>query len=148
MVKDTWYKRLGWFLFYSAITLVIFFLIDLIVQRIVFKYENSNAVVYFIDDNGNKTNDNIKVHVINDPAKIRLKIFSSVDRFTVTVSIDGMELNKVFENTNIIEFELPALAGEYIITCNVHTNPIFGKEQDTLLTRKVIVNKIKTEAFL
>ena len=140
MAKDTWYKRIGWFLFYSAITLVIFFVIDLIVQRVVYNYENSNAVVYFIDDSGNKTTDDIKISSVNEEfVKVKLKIFSSVDNYYVTVAIDGMELNKTFEDTNILEFEIPSMPGEYVVTCNVHTNPRFGKEQDTLLTRKIIV---------
>jgi hypothetical protein len=142
MTKDTWYKRLGWFLFYSAITLVIFYVLDFFLDRAVHNYENSNATVYFVDDYENETTQDIKVTTHDEETTtIKLKIYSSVKRFTVSVAIDGMEISKVFENTSDIEFDIPANDGEYIITCNVHTDPRFGKEQDILLTRKVIVTK-------
>ena len=142
MAKDTWYKRLGWFLFFSAITLVIFFVIELIVQRVVQNYENSNVEAYFVDEAGIRTYDPIVIEKgTEDVQKVKLRIFGSVSRYTITVSIDGTPLLDTFENTNVIEFNIPSNPGEYVITCNFHAYPTFGKEQDILLTTKVIIKE-------
>ena len=79
MAKDTWYKRLGWFLFFSAITLIIFFVIDLIVQRVVQNYENTNVEAYFVDEAGIRTYDPIVIEKgTEDVQKVKLRIFGSV----------------------------------------------------------------------
>lgn len=144
MAKDTWYKRLGWFVLFSAITLVIFFVIDLVVQHFVEKYENSNVTAYFVDDSGQKVEGPLEIIQGDDDLQtVRLKIFGSVGKFKITVSIDGAPLLEEFENTGDIEFKLPSIPGEYIITCNFHAYPTFGKEQDILLTRKVIIKEKK-----
>lgn len=144
MAKDTWYKRLGWFVLFSAITLVIFFVIDLVVQHFVEKYENSNVTAYFVDESGQKVEGPLEIIQGDDDLQtVRLKIFGSVGKFKITVSIDGAPLLEEFENTGDIEFKLPSIPGEYIITCNFHAYPTFGKEQDILLTRKVIIKEKK-----
>ena len=50
MKKDTWYKRLGWFILFSIITLIIFFLIDLLVHRIMYYRDNNEYVTYFTEE--------------------------------------------------------------------------------------------------
>lgn len=142
MAKDTWYKRLGWFLLFSAITLLIFFVIDLIVQKVVEKYESSEVVAYFVDTEGQKTDEPLVIIKGDEEFEtVKLKIFGSVGKFKISVTIDGTPLLEEFENTGDIEFELPSIPGEYVITCNFHAYPTFGKEQDILLTRKVIIKE-------
>lgn len=142
MTKDTWYKRLGWFLLFSAITLVIFFVIDLIVQRIVQNYEDSTVTAYFTNEAGEKVETPLEIIKGDGEVEtVKLQIFGSVGRFKITVAIDGTPLYEEFENNGNIEFELPSIPGEYIITCNFHAYPRFGKEQDILLTRKVIIKE-------
>lgn len=144
MAKDTWYKRLGWFILFSAITLVIFFVIDLVVQRVVEKYESSNVTAYFVDSSGQKVEEPLEILQGDDDLQtVRLKIFGSVGKFKITVSVDGTPLLEEFNNTGDIEFQLPSIPGEYVITCNFHAYPTFGKEQDILLTRKVIIKEKK-----
>lgn len=142
MAKDTWYKRLGWFLFYSAITLIIFFVIDLIVQKVVSNYENSHVEAYFVDKNGDRTFAPIIITKSEEDLEtVKLYIHGSVANYKITVAIDGSPLLNEFENTEEIEFQIPSIPGEYIITCNYHAYPTFGKEQDILLTTKVIVKE-------
>ena len=144
MAKDAWYKRLGWFILFSAITLVIFFVIDLVVQHFVDKYESSTVTAYFVDESGQKVEAPLEIIQSDDDFQtVRLKIFGSVGKFKITVTIDGAQLLKEFENTGDIEFKLPSIPGEYIITCNFHAYPRFGREQDILLTRKVIIKEKK-----
>ena len=39
--NDRWYKRLGWFIFYFLIMLLIFFIIDLFVQKYIIHYNEA-----------------------------------------------------------------------------------------------------------
>lgn len=143
MTNDRWYKRLGWFLFFSAITLLIFFIIDLISQKIVSNYESKEVVAYFVDSEGNKMTGPIIIEKSpignSDVEPVKLKIYGNVNRYKITVAISGEPLAKEFENTSDIEFNIPSIPGEYIVTCNYHAYPMFGMEQDILLTIKVIV---------
>ena len=142
MAKDTWYKRIGWFLFFSAITLVIFYVIDLVVQRFVQYYEDKTVEAYFIDEAGQKTTEPIVIIKGEGTLEnVNLRIFGTVSKYKISVSIDGTPLLEEFENTGDIKFQIPSIPGEYIITCNFHAYPRFGQEQDILLTTKVIVKE-------
>lgn len=133
MKKDTWYKRLGWTLFFGLITLLIFFILE-------------QGFIWF----GNAYNDNdYEASFVLDEYHLEgniltLEIETDASKFYYDVWIDDINLNIEVKNQksvtiNLDDYEIELASGEHIIKSSFYGKNGISKYRESLITAKLIV---------
>lgn len=135
-MKDTWYKRLGWFLLFSLITLAIFFVIDLIVHRVIYHINDNEYSASFIDEE--------YVYEISKDNEITLRIATDAKKYYFDIWIDDYNLNIKVENKDtyllkLSDYDIELAPGEHIIKSSFFGGNTLSKYRESLITTKLIV---------
>lgn len=135
MENDRWYKRLGWFLFFSAITLLIFFVIDVCVQRFIFKYNSNGIEASYVKE----------VYEFNEGEPIILQIETNAKKYTVDIWIDEVETPFVFQNTKTLKLDFQSVnieqmpAGTYHIKSTLTGKRFLVRETEILIETTIVI---------
>lgn len=135
MENDRWYKRIGWFLFFSAITLLIFFVIDVCVQRFIYHYDSNAIEASYVKD----------VYEFNEGDEIILNINTNAKKYTVDIWIDEVETPFVFENTKTLKLDFDSVgidkmpAGTYHIKSTLIGKRFMVKKTEILIETTIVI---------
>ena len=135
-MKDTWYKKLGWFLLFSLITLVIFFIIDLIVQKIMYSINDNEYEVSFVNDE--------YIYDSKENNLIVLNISTTAKKYYYDIWIDDHNLNIKVENEtevtiNLNDYDFVLEEGTHIIKSSFFGASSVSTYRESLITTKLVV---------
>lgn len=135
-MKDTWYKKLGWFLLFSLVTLAVFFVIDFAVQRLIFHLNDNEYEASFEEE--------VYYYSLTEQNEITLTINTNVSKYYYDVWINDESLNLKVENKPTVtiklsDYELELTPGEYTIKSSFYGKRGISKYRETLITTKLIV---------
>lgn len=134
MENDRWYKRLGWFLFYSVITLLIFFVIDFAFNEFTEKYTSTKFTAFYVEAE----------YTYKESDTITLTLDTDATTFTVDLWIDGIDTGLKFENEKTITFKLSELSFDLDKGTHEIQSSVFGKkgvsrEREVVISTSLII---------
>ena len=134
MENDRWYKRLGWFLFYSAITLLIFFVLDFAFNRFTEKYTSTKFTAFYVEAS----------YTYNSNDTIYLTLDTDATSFTVDLWIDGIDTGLKFDNQKTISFKLSELSiplepGTHEVQSSVFGKKGVSREREVVISTSLII---------
>ena len=135
--NDRWYKRLGWFIFYFLIMLLIFFIIDLFVQKYIIHYNEAGIEASYEKE----------VYEFYQDEDIILNINTNARKFTVDIWIDETETPFVFQNTKELKFNFKDAgievmpAGTYHIKSTVSGKRPFVRQTEVLIETDIVIKE-------
>ncbi len=133
MTKDPWYKRLGWFLFFSLIALTIFYVIDVAVNGFVKKYTEKTFVAAYVE----------KEYTFKKGETIVLEFDTDATDFTIDVFIDGVDTELDFKNekTLVLELKEPLEIGTYKVQSSVIGKKGIAREREIVIETTLIITE-------
>lgn len=134
MENDRWYKRLGWFLFFSAITLLIFFVLDFAFNEFTEKYTSTKFTAFYVEAS----------YTYNENDTIVLTLDTDATTFTVDLWIDGVDTGLKFEDEKTISFKLSDLSlslekGPHKIQSSVFGKKGLSREREVVISTSLII---------
>ena len=137
-MKDTWYKRLGWFLLFSLITLGIFFIIDSGVQKLIRSLNDNEYVASFTALSYQ--------YSLSDNEPLQLEITTDAKKYYYDLWIDDYNLEIKIENESQVtidlsQYEMALTPGEHTIKASFFGKNGIAKYRESLITTKLIVTE-------
>ena len=135
MAGDRWYKRLLWFLFFSMITLLIFFILDTLFVKFTKHYTETGIEASFTKEE----------FTFVQGEKIVLTIKTNAKKYTVDVWIDEAETPFVFENETELFLDFASLdidtlpAGTYQIKSTLKGKKFLTRQTEVLMETTLII---------
>ncbi|MBR2891311.1 MAG: hypothetical protein IKC22_02885 [Bacilli bacterium] len=134
MSNDRWYKRLGWFLLFSCITLLIFFVLDYAFNAFTEKYTSTRFTAFYVEAE----------YKYKESDTIVLTLDTDATSFTVDLWIDEENTGLTFENEKTISFKLSELSidlepGTYTVKSSVFGKKGLSREREVLITTTLII---------
>lgn len=137
-MKDTWYKRLGWFLLFSLITLGIFFIIDLGVQQLIKAVNDNEYYASFTKESYQ--------YSLSENNILTLNITTDAKKYYYDLWIDDFDLQIKVENESTItidlsQYEIDLSIGEHTIKSSFFGANGIAKYRESLLTTSLLVTE-------
>lgn len=134
MTNDRWYKRLGWFLFFSAITLLIFYILDTAFQKFMDAYVDTEFEVSFKEEKYTFTEGEI----------IKFDIVTDAKTFTYDIWFNDIDLNVEFSENTHAEIDLSKLdveiaPGTYTVKSSVVGKKGIGRLKEYLIETTLVI---------
>ena len=137
MEGDRWYKRLLWFLFFSAITLIIFFILDTLFIRFTKHYTETGIEASFTEE----------AFTFTQGEKIVLKIQTNAKKYSVDLWIDEVETPFTYQNETELYLDFVALdiefmpAGTYHIKSTLKGKRFLTRWTEVLMETTLIIKE-------
>lgn len=137
MTNDRWYKRILWFLFFSVITLLIFFILDTLFVRFTKYYTETGIEASFTEE----------AYTFTQGEKIVLKIQTNAKKFSVDIWIDEAETPFRFENEKELVLDFASLdidempAGTYHIKSTLKGKRFLTRWTEVLMETTLIITE-------
>ena len=137
MTGDRWYKRLLWFLFFSAITLLIFFVLDTLFIRFTKHYTETGIEASFTEE----------AYTFTQGEKVVLKINTNARKFSVDIWIDEAETPFTFTNEKELYLDFASLdieqmpVGTYHIKSTLRGKRFLTRWTEVLMETTLIIKE-------
>ena len=138
MNNDRWYKRLGWFLLFSFITLLIFFVLDTIFVRFTKHYTESTIEARFVQEE----------YTFVQGEDIVLQIETNAKKYTYDIWLDEMETPFTFSNQLVARFNVNEIegidvlpAGTYHVKSTLKGKRPFVRQMEVLMETTIIIKE-------
>ena len=134
MEKDRWYKRIAWFLFFSIITLAIFYVLDWGFRKFADAYTDTTFEAKFEQD----------TYTVKEGDLLYFRVVTDARKFTFDIWIDDIDLDLVVDNENEVtinlkDYEIELLPGTYTVKSSVIGKRGLGREREVPITTTLIV---------
>ena len=134
MTNDRWYKRLGWFLLFSCITLLIFFVLDWGFHKFLDAYVDTEFEVSFKEE----------VYTFTEGEVLAFDIETDAKTYTYDFWIGDVDLDIEFSDVSHCEINLENLdvelePGTYLVKSSVVGKKGIGRFKEYLIETTLVI---------